>query len=121
MTARDIEQTLTEHVIALRERLARVESEVGHLAHSHGAHTGQLLRTEEALAHIGWSLRDAHRLIAEIQRDVSSLSQEMRRTPLADVAAKWGPTLWPALLGLLILGATLVGKSDLAARLAALK
>jgi hypothetical protein len=113
-----IESTLTDHIIALREKVARMESDVRHLAHEQGVHTGSLAVTDSRLAHIAQSCRDAHLLIQRIQTDVTALG---KRSRLADVLKEWAPVLTPALIGSLVLLLTLLGKSDLAAKLATVK
>lgn len=115
------EATLTDHIIALREKVATMESEVRHLAHDQAVHSGSLALTGNQLAHIAQSLRDAHRLIQRIQQDVEDLSSLAKKSRIGSLLRDLMPTAGPALLGLLVLGLTLLGKSDLAAKLAAMK
>lgn len=112
------EDSLTAHIIQLREKMARLESEVYHLAHGQAVHSGSLAGTASQLAHIAQSLRDAHSLIQHIQTDVEKLGHRPR---LAAVIKDWAPILTPAGLGLLVLLLTLAGKTDLAAKLATVK
>lgn len=114
MRDRTLELELIDAVSRLRERVASMEVEVAHLTHGQGAHTGQLARTDSVLAHIALSLRDAHRLIADIQQDLETLSA---CPSLPERLAPWTP----AAIGVLALVATLAGRGELAAKLLALR
>lgn len=115
MSHRDYDRILTEHIIALREKVARMEADVAHLNHDHDVHvhSGSTVRTDQQLAHIASSLAEAHTLIRMIQADVA---RHIRKSP-PEIIVEW----WPALLGAGVLVATILGKSDLASRLAGLR
>jgi hypothetical protein len=116
-----MEDTLTGHIIQLREKVARMESDVAHLAHDQDVHSGSLVRTGLQLAHIAQSLRDAHNLIQRIQTDVEALGERPTREPLTQRIREWAPFLMPATMGVLVLLLTMLGKSELAAKLATFK
>lgn len=117
MRHQDFEAELTRHIIELREKLARVEVEVAHLADGQAVHTGSQALTAQRLAHIAQSCRDAHILIGLVQLDVKHLRQRGR----SNLIREWLPLLTPAALGLLALALVLAGKSDLARQVISLK
>ena len=63
------EEGLISHIMTLRERLAAIEQDVAHLEDDQSVHSGRQGQTEQALAHIAWSLKDAHRLLNLLQTE----------------------------------------------------
>lgn len=113
-----LEHDLSEAVATLREKVARLQSDVAYLSDGQRAHSGSQVRTDQQLAHISTSLREVHVLISRMQRDVDCLGSAKTTTKsLPETFAIW----WPALLGIVALAAVIMGKNDLAAKLSVLK
>ena len=75
-----LEHDLSEAVATLREKVARLQSDVAYLSDGQRAHSGSQVRTDQQLAHISTSLREVHVLISRMQRDVDCLGSAKTTT-----------------------------------------
>lgn len=109
-----------------------MQQDVAHIEDAQYAHSGQQHRTDQALAHIAWSLRDAHRLLNMLQSDVQARLGRLEvrvdamttSRQILERIASLAPIIGPAMMALvaiMIVILSLTGHKDTAAVLGTLK